>query len=42
MRAAHAQQYTTFIQARRMAAAQKHLTQPEGSGDVNLGMQPHR
>lgn len=42
-RVAHAQEYTTFIQARRTAAARKYLTQPEGGkDDVNMGMQPFR
>eukprot|EP00775_Hariotina_reticulata_P012144 gene12144-12282_t len=42
-RAAHADQYTSFIRAGRTAKAQKHLTQAEGEeGDVNLGMRPYR
>jgi len=43
MRAAHSDQYTTFIRSKRTAAARKYLTQQEGGDkDVNLGMQPYR
>jgi hypothetical protein len=42
-RVAHSDQYTTFVRAKRMAAARKHLTQKEGGeDDVNMGMQPYR
>lgn len=43
-RVAHADAYTTFVQARRTAAALKYLTQKEGGegGDANMGMQPYR
>jgi hypothetical protein len=41
---AHADAYTTFVQAKRTAAARKYLTQKEGGegGDANIGMQPYR
>jgi len=42
-RAAHADQYTSFVRAGRTAKAQKHLTQAEGDGGgANMGMQPYR
>lgn len=42
-RAAHADQYNSFVRARRTAAARKYLTQPEGGADdVNMGMKPYR
>lgn len=42
-RVAHSDQYTSFVRARRIAAARKHLTQKEGGeDDINMGMQPYR
>lgn len=42
-RVAHADQYTTFVRAKRTAAARKYLTQAEGGADdINIGMKPYR